>query len=168
MKGGDSRQSFRDLNPPRVDRLSIADDPWDRPEPGGDPQGAGIGEVGQRPVEHLRIELVGLAVDVEKGAGKVRAQHRRPERDAGQEQVIDESVLGPAQGQWIEPRGGEKGRGVVRARMGRIEHQRRAEARRFDHLERRLEPAPAALLPVVHPVKPAAARRRGPWPGASS
>ena len=50
---------------------------------------------GRQPVEHRRVQLVGSAVEIEKGAGIAGAQHRH----AGHalQQLIDQRVLGTAQ-----------------------------------------------------------------------
>ncbi len=126
MKRGDPRHRVGDGNPSLVDRLRVADDARDGAQARRDAQRAGVGEFGQRTLEHLRIEFERLAVDVEKRAREMRAQQRRAERDAGQEQFVDERVLGAAQRQRVEPRGGEKALGIARARMGRV---RRSAAR---------------------------------------
>ena len=123
---------------PAIDRLGVADDARNRPEPGRHAQRAGVGVVGKRPVEHARVEFERLAIEVEKRARKARPEQRRAERHARQKQLVDERVLGAAQGQRVEPRGGEERARVARAGMRRIEHQRRDQARRLDHLERRL------------------------------
>ena len=106
-----------------VDRLGVADHSGNRAEPDRDPQRAGVGELGQAAVENLRIEFIGLPVHVEKGAGKERAQQRRAERDAGQEQFIDKGVLRAAQRQRIETGGGEKALRIGRTGMGRTENK---------------------------------------------
>ncbi len=86
-----------------VDRLRVADHSRNRAEADGDPQRAGVGVIGQRTVENLRVEFVGLAIDVEIGARKQSPQQRRAEPDAGQEQFVDEGVLGAPEGQRVEP-----------------------------------------------------------------
>ena len=160
MQCGDSRQGVGDGDSSLVDRLRIADDARNRAQARRDAQRAGIGEFGQRPVEHLRIELERLAVGVEKGAREMRAQQWRAERDAGQEQFVDESVLGAAQRQRVQPRGVEKALGIARARMGRIEDQRRGENARLDDVERRLKLRFARPPRLVHRVLLSHAGRR--------
>ena len=104
----DPTKAVRDRDRLFVDRLGVADHAGNRAEPDRDPQRAGVGELGQAAVENLRVEFVGLAVHIEIGARKERAQQRRAKRDAGQEQFVDEGVLRAAQRQRIEPGGGEK------------------------------------------------------------
>ena len=58
-----------------VDFLGVADHPRHGAEPAGHPHRAGIGEGGQAALEHARIELIGLAIDVDKTAREMRAHH---------------------------------------------------------------------------------------------
>ena len=59
-----------------VDFLGIADDARHGAEAARDPHRAGIGERRQPAVEHARIELVGLAIDVDVAAREMRPHQR--------------------------------------------------------------------------------------------
>ncbi len=80
-----------------VDFLGVADHPRDRAEAAGDPHRAGIGERGQAAVEHARIELIGLAVDVDIAAREVRPHQRVAACHDAEDQLIDEGILGAPQ-----------------------------------------------------------------------
>ncbi len=73
----DAGERLLDLQPSAIDFLRIADDAGNRPESAGDPHGARIGEDRQPPVEHARIELIGLAVQIEIGTRKTGADQWR-------------------------------------------------------------------------------------------
>ena len=92
-----------------VDFLGIADDARDGAEPARHPHRTGIGEGGQPPLEHARIELVGLAVDVHVAAREMRAHQRIAALDDAERKLVDEAVLGAPQRRHIEPRRGEEG-----------------------------------------------------------
>ena len=100
----DPRQPLGDRDPSEIDLLRITDDSRDRPQPASDPHRAGIGEGRHPPLEHPRIELVGLPVDVQIGPREFGDQQRRPERDALLEQPVDEGVLGAPQAPERQPR----------------------------------------------------------------
>ena len=87
-----------------VDFLGVADHARDGAEAAGDPHRAGIGEGRQAAVEHARVELVGLAVDVDIAAREMRPHQRIAARDHAREQLVDEGILGAAQGREVEPR----------------------------------------------------------------
>ena len=65
-----------DRNALAVDFLGVADHAGDRAEPARDPHRAGVGEGRQPAVEHARVELIGLAVDVDIAAREMRPHHR--------------------------------------------------------------------------------------------
>ena len=60
----DPPQRLVDRNPLVVDFLRVADHARDRAEPAGHPHRSRIGERRQAAVEHARVELIGLAIDV--------------------------------------------------------------------------------------------------------
>ena len=91
-----------------VDFLRVADHPRDGAEPARDPHRAGIGERRQPAVEHARIELVGLAVDVDVAAREMRAHQRIAALHHAGDQFVDEGVLRAAQRREVEPRGGQE------------------------------------------------------------
>ena len=97
-----------DRNALAVDFLGVADHAGDGAEPAGDPHRAGIGEGRQAAVEHARIELVGLAVDVDIAAREVRPHHRMAAAQHAEDQLVDEGILRPAQRRHVEPRGGQE------------------------------------------------------------
>ncbi len=139
IKPLDPRQPLFDLERLLVDRLRVADHARDGAEAHGHAQRAAIGVIGHRTVEDFRIEFIGLAIDVEIGAREQGPQERRAEPHAGQEQFVDECVLGPAQGQRVESRSLEKTGGIARTRVRRAEDERRRQARRLDRLDGRIE-----------------------------
>ena len=122
-----------------VDFLCVADHPRHGAEPARHPHRAGIGEGGQTALEHARIELVGLAIDVDKAAREMRAHHRKAALDHAGDQVVDEAVLGAAQRLDIEPRRAEEVARIGGTTMRRIEHHRSRARRRFDDLEGRVK-----------------------------
>ena len=61
-------QGFSHRNTAPIDFLRLANDAGDRPEPASDPERAGVGESGQLPIEHARVKLVRLPVEIEIGA----------------------------------------------------------------------------------------------------
>ena len=87
-----------------IDLLPVGDDARDRAEAAGDAHGAGVGEGRQTPLEHARVELVGLAVDVEIGPGKARRHQGSAEPDDAPEQGVHMGVLRAAKAQRVEPR----------------------------------------------------------------
>ena len=93
----DAPQRIVDRNALVVDFLGVADHPRHRAEATGDPHRAGIGEGRQPAFEHARIELVGLAIDVDETAREMRAHHRIAALDHARDQLVDKAVLGAAQ-----------------------------------------------------------------------
>ena len=146
----DPRQPFVDRQQLFVDRLRIADHARNRAQPDGDAQRPGVGEIGQRTLEDLRIEFVGLAIDVEIGARKHGPHQRRAQSDARQEQFVDEGVLRTAQGQRVESGRFEKPVRIAQPRMGRAEDKRRGQTRRLDRLHRGIESDQFGPLQLVH------------------
>ena len=69
-----------DRQPLAIDLLGVGDDPRDGAEPADHPRRLACWRNPAAAVEQLRIELVGLAVDVEIGARKARRDQRRAER----------------------------------------------------------------------------------------
>ena len=88
------------------------------------------GEGRQLVLEHGRVQLVGLAVDVDVGAGVAGGDHRGPVGRAARDQVIDEGVLRAPDGVGVEDGGGHQLGRVVPAGMGRGEHQGLGRLRR--------------------------------------
>ena len=135
----DAAQRVVHRNTLMVDFLGIADHARDRAEPARHPHRARIGERRQPPVEHAWIELVGLAVDVHIAAREMRAHEREaPPHHAG-EQLVDEGVLGAPQLREVEPGGGQEGRRIDAAAMGRVENDRPLPFGGFQDFERRLK-----------------------------
>jgi len=132
----DPGQRLADRQARRVDVHVLADDAWNRAEPAGHAHGPGIGEGGQAALEHARIELVRLAVDVKERARERRMQQRRAKPGNGQEQLVDEIVFRPPQTRQIEPTLIEKTRRVAAPRMRTVEDERRGQSLRLDDLER--------------------------------
>ena len=80
VDGVDAGERFLDVERAGVDLLALRNDAGDGAETAGDAHRADVGVGRQAAVEHLRVELVGLAVDVEPGARKVRLEQRAAER----------------------------------------------------------------------------------------
>ena len=108
VKALDAPQAFVEGEALGVDLARIGDDARYRAEPGGDAQRTGVGEMRQRAVEEPGIEFVGLAIEIEIGAGKARAQQGRADRDGRREEIVDIGVLRAAQGGRVERRRGRK------------------------------------------------------------
>jgi hypothetical protein len=119
----DTRHRLVDRQPAAIDFHVFRDDPGDRAEPACDPHRADIDERRQRPVEHARIELVGLAVDVEIGAREMGEKQRRTEFRRIGEKLVDIVVCGAADGERIEVALGEKFGRVEAAAVRRIEDE---------------------------------------------
>ena len=66
-----------------VDRLRIADDPWNGAEPNRDPQGAGVRELGEAALENLGVKFVRLSIHVEIRAGKKARKSGAPSATHG-------------------------------------------------------------------------------------
>ena len=137
----DPRQALGDGDRLPVDGLRLADDAGYRTEPCGDPQRTGVGEIGQTALEHARVELVGLAIDVEIGAREARPQEGRSERHAAQEQFVDEGVLRAAQRQRVEARKLEEAARILGPGMRGIEYQGRRKRLGLDRLKGRTQAA---------------------------
>ena len=75
------------------------DDAGNGAEPAGHAGRTGVGIARQFAGEHARIELIGLAVQVDVAARHKGAQHGCAVVHAGQEQLVDEAVFGLPQGQ---------------------------------------------------------------------
>ena len=98
-------------NAPPIDVLPVGDDARNGAEPGRDAHRACIGEAGKRPLDQARIELVGLAVDVEIGARKAGMDERNAALGRGRQQEIDEGILGAPELEGVEARARRKGSG---------------------------------------------------------
>ena len=98
----DPRDRFLHGEPRAVDFLSVGHHPRHRAEAAGDTHGPRVGERRKPPVEHARVELVGLAIYVEIGPWEVRSHERRAEIDHGREQAVDIGVFRAAERQRVE------------------------------------------------------------------
>ena len=135
----DPTETLRDRNWPPVDRLGVAHDSGNRAKPDGYPERASVCELGKATLENLRIEFIGLAVEIEISAWKQRPQQRRADRNARQKQLVDESVFRAAQRQRIQAGRIKKALGIDGSGMGRTENKRRSQMHRLDRLEGRIE-----------------------------
>ncbi len=163
--GFDPRQPFGKRNAVAIDRPALGNHAGDDPEAAGDAQRARIGVGGRRLVEQLRIEFVGLAIDVEESARKISAKQGRAMQRRGGEQIVDHHVFRTAQDIEVERGGGEKVRRVVPARMRRGKHQRRGQSLRLDRFASRAardpcrpEIAASSVQPCCGCVRAAGAR----------
>src|SRR5205085_6666854 len=118
-----------------IDLLATRDDTGDHAESQAHARRTRIDEARQRVREHRRVELPRLAVDIEIGAREARREQRRSELGPGAEQRIHKTVFGAAQGQRIEPRGGQEVARIFRPAMRRGQDQRHRARRRLAHLE---------------------------------
>src|SRR5262245_29174869 len=89
----DSFDRLFDRHAPGINLLRLRCDPGDGPEPACDTQRPRVGKRWQHAVEHARIEFVGLAIEIEIGAGKAGLNERRSELRYAAKQEIDESVF---------------------------------------------------------------------------
>ena len=134
----DARHGVGEAQLAAIDLGAVGDDAGDRAKPAAHPGRMGVDVGRQRVLEHRRVELVGLAVDVDVGARKQRPDQRRAEARPGGEQLVDEAVLRAAQRGALEPGDrGEFGR-IVAPAMRRGEYQRRGLRRRPQDLEGRV------------------------------
>ena len=122
-----------------VDFLRVADHARDGAEPAGDPHRTGVGKRRQPALEHARIELVGLAVDVDEAAREMRPHQRIAARHHAEREIVDEAVLGAAQGRQVEPGALQERARIDAAGVRRVEQHRSAPCRGLDDLERRIE-----------------------------
>ena len=118
-----------------VDLVGFRDDAGDGAEPAHHAHRLGIGVMGEAVAEQRRIELVGLAVDVEISAREMGIEQGGAHVGHEAEQLLHIGVLGAPQRQGIEPRGREKGAWIDPAAMGRVEKEGRRQRGRPGHLE---------------------------------
>ena len=64
-----------------VDLLQIADHARHGAKAAGDPHGARVGKAWQARLEHARVELIGLAIEIEVGPREARADQRGGEAE---------------------------------------------------------------------------------------
>ena len=133
----DPRQPVIDRKPLAIDFLAVADHARDGAETAGHPHRAGIGEARQPPCEHPGIEFVGLAIDVDIGAGKVDPDRRKAANAQIRDQLVHEGIFGAAQRGHVDPRRVEEFVRIDRAGMRGIEDDRRPPFGRLHDLERR-------------------------------
>jgi hypothetical protein len=122
-----------------IDLLPVGHDPRDRAEPAGHAHRARVGEGRQAAVEHARVELVGLPVEVQIGARKAGGHERRAQIRHRSEQLVHEGILGAPQGHGVEPGCGQEGGRIHRARMRHVEDEGDRLRRRFGDGEGRIE-----------------------------
>ena len=123
-----------------VDFLGFGDHAGDRAEAAGDPDRAGVDVVGQGIGEHDRVELIGLAVDVEIGARKVGAHQGRAVTDHAGKDLVDIAVFRASEAVRVELGAVNELRWIDPSAVGRIEHHRRGERVGLENVERRIEP----------------------------
>ena len=145
-----------DRNALAVDFLRVADHAGDGAEPARDPHRTGICERRQAAVEHPRIELIGLTVDVDIAAREVRPHHRMTAAQDAENQLIDKGILRPAQRRHIEPRCSQKLPWIDAAGVRRVEHDRTTPLDRFEHLERGVQ----FVFDHAHGIRIASMRRK--------
>ena len=126
-----------DGKPLAIDFLPVADHARDGAEAAGDPHRARIGKARQAAGEHAWIELVGLAVHIDIGAGEIDPNRRKTPFAQVSDQFVHERILGAAQRGEVDPGGVEEFQRIDRAGMRRIEDDRRPPVRRLHDLERR-------------------------------
>ncbi len=136
VKRLDPSQRVVDGKPLAIDFLPVADHARDGAEAAGHPHRAGIGKTRQASGEHPRIELIGLAVHVDIGAGKIDPNGRKAVFAQVSDQFVHERILGAAQRGEVDPGGVEEFERIDRAGMGRVEDDRRPPMRRLHDLER--------------------------------
>jgi hypothetical protein len=139
VQGLDAPDSVIDRQPLPIDLLRIADHPRHGAEPACHSHGSGVGEGGQPALEHARIELVGLTVNVHIAARKVRPHQGVAVRDDAADELIDEGVLGTAQGRDVQAGRAQEGARIDATAVRRIEHRRTAPFARLENLEGRIE-----------------------------
>ncbi len=132
-------QGFINREPLAVDFLRVTHNARDGAEPARYPHRARIGKGGQAAIEHARVELVGLAVDVDIAAREMRTHQRVSAFHHAQKQLVDERILGAPQRREIEPRGDQKVGGIDPPTMRRIENDRAAPFFRLENFEGRIE-----------------------------
>ncbi len=88
----------------RVDIHVLGNNARHRAQSAGNTHGADIGVGWQRAVKHARIEFVGLTIDVEIGARKIRFQDGRADFRCRSKEFIDEMILGTANFMRAQPR----------------------------------------------------------------
>ncbi len=98
----DPVQRFADRQPGRIDFLRLTDNPGDRPQSSGHSQRAGVGERGEPAIEHARIELVRLPIEIEIGAREAGSDERGAQGRDAREQSINESVFRPAKRRLVQ------------------------------------------------------------------
>jgi len=135
----DPRQRFLHRQPLVINLAGVANDARDGAEPAGNTQRARVGEGREPPIEHARIELVGLAIDVEEGARKMRMHDRHAELDGVGEQLVDEGVLRASQRGEIETALREEARRISAAAVRRVADDGPRERGRLHYFEGRIE-----------------------------
>src|SRR4029078_4672335 len=104
-----------------IDFLRITNHACHRSQAARDTHRTRIGERRQPAVEHTWIELIGLAVHVDKAAREMRAHHWKACVDHAGDQFIDEAVFRAAQGGDVEAAIGQEVARIDLAAVGRTE-----------------------------------------------
>ncbi len=128
-----------DRKPLAIDLLAVGNDAGNGAEAAHHTHGLRIGVIGQRIGEQVRVEFVGLAVDVEVSPRKAGRDHGHAQPGCACEQVVDEAILGFAQRQRIEARLLEEFLRINASRMRRAQHERSRLLTRRDDEEGRIE-----------------------------
>ena len=118
----------------RIDLSAGGHQPGDGAEARPDPVRTGSGVIGQRLVEHVRVQLVRFPVGIEIGSGIERAQERRTGLGRARENLVDEAVFGAPERLQAEAGTRDELPVVVAPAMGRREHQGRRLPRGPQHL----------------------------------
>ncbi len=119
-----------------IDFLAVTDHARDGAEPTSHPHRSRIGEARQAPRKHARIEFVGLAVNIDIGAGKVDRHGGKSAIAQAGDQLVHERILGAAQRRKIDPRRAQEFVRIGRSGMRRVEDDRRPPGGRLHNLER--------------------------------
>ncbi len=135
VDGVDAAESLLDRQGCGVYLLALGDDAGNGAEPAGDADRADVGIGRQAAREHLGVELVGFAIDVEPGARKVRLQQGRTKCGGVGHQFVDVGILGPADGGLVETRSGKKTIRIARAAVAGVEDQRQVALGWVDDFE---------------------------------
>src|SRR5262249_4603953 len=91
------------------------------------------------PVEHARIELVRLAIDVDVAAREMGAHQWKAAPHHPGKEFIDKGILRTSQLRDLEPRRGQEGRRIHVPAMGGVEDERALPLPGLQDFERRLE-----------------------------
>jgi two-component system, cell cycle response regulator CpdR len=122
-----------------IDLLRIAYDAGESAQSARNAHRAGIRKGREAAVEHARVKLIGLAIDVHVAAGEMGTQQGKAPPHHAERELVYEAVLRAAQCRNVEPGGGEERARIDTAAMGGVEQDRSAPLHRFEHFERWVE-----------------------------